>query len=105
MGSTPSGSSDASSEPTLPVASFNCSCSCCSLDRASVSLAAVSAIRVRSAVNAGVPLPPQAMRLLDNFSPDALGAPLSKLGVTFEAKKAPLEVVVIDSLLKAPTEN
>jgi len=64
-----------------------------------------NAIRVRSAVNAGVPLPPQAMRLLDNFSPDALGAPLSKLGVTFEAKKAPLEMVVIDSLLKAPTEN
>ena len=31
-----------------------------------------NAIRVRSAVNAGVPLPPQAMRLLDNFSSDAL---------------------------------
>ena len=64
-----------------------------------------NAIRVRSAVNAGVPLPPQAMRLLDNYSPEALSAPLSKFGVTFEAKKAPLDVVVIDSLLKAPTEN
>jgi uncharacterized protein (TIGR03435 family) len=64
-----------------------------------------NAIRVRSAVNAGVPLPPQAMRLLDNASPDTLSAPLSKFGITFEAKKAPLEVVVIDSVLKTPTEN
>jgi uncharacterized protein (TIGR03435 family) len=64
-----------------------------------------NAIRVRSAVNAGVPLPPQAMRLLDNASPDTLSAPLSKFGITFEAKKAPLEVVVIDSVLKTPSEN
>jgi uncharacterized protein (TIGR03435 family) len=64
-----------------------------------------NAIRVRSAVNAGVPLPPQAMRLLENASPDTLSAPLSKFGITFEPKKAPLEVVVIDSVLKAPTEN
>jgi len=64
-----------------------------------------NAIRIRSAVNAGVPLPPQAMRLLDNASPDALSAPLSKFGITFEAKKAPLDVVVIDSVLKTPTEN
>jgi len=64
-----------------------------------------NAIRIRSAVNAGVPLPPQAMRLLDNASPDTLSAPLSKFGITFEARKAPLEVVVIDSVLKTPTEN
>ena len=64
-----------------------------------------NAIRIRSAVNAGVPLPPQAMRLLDNASPDTLSAPLSKFGITFEARKAPLEVVVVDSLLKTPTEN
>ena len=64
-----------------------------------------NALRIRSAVNAGVPLPPQAMRLLDNASPDTLSAPLSKFGITFEARKAPLEVIVIDSALKAPTEN
>ena len=64
-----------------------------------------NAIRVRSAVNAGVPLPPQAMRLLDSYSPEALAGPLSTFGITFEAKKAPLEVVVIDSLSKTPTEN
>jgi uncharacterized protein (TIGR03435 family) len=64
-----------------------------------------NAIRVRSAVNAGVQLPPQALRILDNASPDTLSAPLSRFGLTFEARKAPLEVVVIDSASKTPTEN
>jgi uncharacterized protein (TIGR03435 family) len=64
-----------------------------------------TALRIRSAVNAGVPLPPQALRLLDNASPDTLSGPLSKYGLTFEARRAPLEVIVIDSALKAPTEN
>ena len=35
----------------------------------------------------GVPLPPQAMRLLDNVSPDTMSGPLSKFGLTFEARK------------------
>ena len=64
-----------------------------------------TALRIRSAVNAGVPLPPQALRLLDNASPDTLSGPLSKFGLTFEARRAPLEVIVIESALKAPTEN
>jgi len=62
-------------------------------------------VLVRSAVNAGVVLPPQAMRLLETGSPDTMSAPLQRLGLTFEARKAPLEVVVVDSLLKVPTEN
>jgi uncharacterized protein (TIGR03435 family) len=62
-------------------------------------------LRVRSAVNAGVPLPPQAMRLLDTASPDTLSAPLSRFGLTFDARRAPLEVLVVDSGLKTPTEN
>ena len=45
-----------------------------------------NAIRVRSAVNAGVTLPPQALRVLDNVSPDTMSGPLSKFGLTFEAK-------------------
>ena len=45
------------------------------------------------------------MRLLDNYSPEALSAPLSKFGITFDARKAPLEMLVVDSLLKTPTEN
>lgn len=62
-------------------------------------------VLVRSAVNAGVVLPPQALRLLETGSPDTMSGPLQRLGLTFEARKAPLEVVVVDSLLKTPTEN
>lgn len=64
-----------------------------------------NAIRVRSAVNAGVQLPPQAMRVLDNVSPDTMSGPLSKFGLTFEAKKAPLDVLIVESASKTPTEN
>lgn len=64
-----------------------------------------NAIRVRSAVNAGVQLPPQALRVLDNVSPDTMSGPLSKFGLTFEAKKAPLEVIVVESASKTPSEN
>jgi uncharacterized protein (TIGR03435 family) len=64
-----------------------------------------NAMRIRSAVNAGVALPPQALRLLDNASPDTLSAPLSRFGLTFDARRAPLEVIVIDSASRSPTEN
>lgn len=64
-----------------------------------------NAIRVRAAVNAGVALPPQAMRLLDNVSPDTMSGPLSKFGLTFDARRAPLEVLVVESASKTPTEN
>ena len=45
-----------------------------------------TAVLMRSAVNAGVPLPPQAMRLLDTASPDTLSAPLSRLGTHLRAR-------------------
>jgi uncharacterized protein (TIGR03435 family) len=64
-----------------------------------------SAVRVRSAVNAGVQIPPQALRVLDNVSPDTMSAPLSKFGLTFDARRAPLEVIVVESASKTPSEN
>ena len=64
-----------------------------------------NAIRIRAALNAGVSLPPQAMRALDNLSPDTMSGPLSKFGLTFDARRAALEVLVIDSASKTPTEN
>jgi uncharacterized protein (TIGR03435 family) len=64
-----------------------------------------NAIRVRAAVNAGVTLPPQALRVLDNASPDTMSGPLSKFGLTFDARRAPLDVIVVDSASKTPTEN
>jgi uncharacterized protein (TIGR03435 family) len=64
-----------------------------------------NAMLIRSAVNAGVVLPPQALRILETASPDTVSAPLQRFGLTFEARKAPLDVIVVDSASKTPTEN
>jgi len=63
------------------------------------------AMLLRSAVWAGVNLPPEAMRLLDNSSPAALGDALQQIGLRLEPRKAPLDVLVIDDALKTPTAN
>ena len=60
---------------------------------------------IRSAINAGVVLPPQALRMLDGASIDPLSAPLQKAGLTLDSRKAPLDVIVVESSLKVPTEN
>ena len=60
---------------------------------------------IRSAVNAGVVLPPQALRLLDTGSANPLGSAIQKTGLAFESRKAPLDVVIVDSSLKSPTAN
>jgi uncharacterized protein (TIGR03435 family) len=65
----------------------------------------LTAMQVRSAVNAGVSLPPQALRALDNASGDSLGAALQKLGLTLVSRKAPFEVIVVDAMQKVPSEN
>jgi uncharacterized protein (TIGR03435 family) len=64
-----------------------------------------TATMVRAALTAGVVLPPQALAMLDNGSNASLISALQKLGLTFEARKAPLDVLVIDSIQKTPTEN
>jgi uncharacterized protein (TIGR03435 family) len=43
--------------------------------------------------------------LLDGASTDPLGAPLRNAGMTLEQRRAPLDVIVVDSMSKAPTEN
>ncbi|HEY2380095.1 MAG TPA: TIGR03435 family protein [Terriglobia bacterium] len=65
------------------------------------------AMMIRSAVNAGMgaTLPPQMLRLLDSASGDSFAEALQKLGLVLVPRKAPLEVVVVDSLQKTPTEN
>jgi len=60
---------------------------------------------IRSAVAAGVVLPPQALALIDRGSIDSLTNGLKKVGLSLEARKAPLEVLVIDQMQKSPTEN
>jgi uncharacterized protein (TIGR03435 family) len=63
------------------------------------------AMMIRAALAAGNPLPPEALRLLDGVSDDSLFASLQTLGLKLENRKAPLEVLAIDHILKAPTEN
>jgi uncharacterized protein (TIGR03435 family) len=63
------------------------------------------AMQIRSAISAGVVLPPQAMRLLDMSSGDSLHSALQGLGLKLDPRKAPLEVLVIDQADKKPTEN
>lgn len=60
---------------------------------------------IRAGVNAGVVLPPSVVRLLDNGSPASLFGAIEKLGLKLDARKAPLDLLVIDEVRKTPTEN
>jgi len=60
---------------------------------------------IHAGVNAGVTLPPQALRLLDGASTPSLFDALQRVGLKLDARKAPLDVVVIDEVRKTPTEN
>jgi uncharacterized protein (TIGR03435 family) len=63
------------------------------------------ALMIRSAVAAGVTLPPQALKLMENASGDSLHEALAKVGLKLEAKKAPLDVIFVDSINRTPSEN
>jgi uncharacterized protein (TIGR03435 family) len=60
---------------------------------------------IRMAVSAGVNLPPEVMRLLEGASDESLFKGLQAAGLKLESRKAPLEVLVIDSVSKTPIAN
>jgi len=60
---------------------------------------------IHAGVNAGVSLPPQALRLLDGASTPSLFDAMQKVGLKLDARKAPLDVVVVDGARKTPTDN
>jgi uncharacterized protein (TIGR03435 family) len=62
------------------------------------------AAELRSAVNAGVTLPPPAQAALDAGPSDPLSAPLLEVGLRLESRKAPLDVIVVDAMRKTPIE-
>jgi uncharacterized protein (TIGR03435 family) len=63
------------------------------------------AMLIRSAIAAGVTLPPEALHLLDGASDSSLHTGLQSLGLKLEARKAPIDTVVVDHMAKTPSEN
>ena len=59
---------------------------------------------IRAAVNSGVTLPPQALRLLDNGGNPWSDA-VAQLGLKLDSRKAPVDLFVVDQVLKTPTDN
>jgi uncharacterized protein (TIGR03435 family) len=60
---------------------------------------------IRAGVNAGVVLPPQALQRLETGSIASLLDSLEKLGLKLDARKAPLDLIVVDQILRVPTDN
>jgi uncharacterized protein (TIGR03435 family) len=63
------------------------------------------AMGIRSALAAGVALPPQAIQMAEGASGDSLFNALEKLGLKLESRKAPVEVLAIERAKKTPSEN
>ncbi len=63
------------------------------------------AMLIRSAIRAGVSLPPEALRLIEGSSGESFFMSLQTVGLKVESRKAPLEVLVVDHIAKTPTEN
>jgi len=59
----------------------------------------------RSFLSGGGVLPPENVRKLDEIGNDSLLAGLRAAGLKLEARKAPVSVLVIESILKSPTNN
>ncbi|MCU1334877.1 MAG: hypothetical protein JWO19_458 [Bryobacterales bacterium] len=60
---------------------------------------------IHAAIAAGVVLPPEALRVLDGASLGSLFDALQKVGLKLDARKAPLDLLVIDEARKTPTDN
>ena len=63
------------------------------------------AMLIRSAINAGVVLPPQARQVMEAASGDSIASAMQAAGLKLEARKAPLDVLVIDHAEKTPSAN
>jgi uncharacterized protein (TIGR03435 family) len=63
------------------------------------------AMLIRSALAAGVNLPPEALRILDNASDESLISALEGQGLKLERRKEPLPVLVVDHMEKTPSSN
>jgi uncharacterized protein (TIGR03435 family) len=57
---------------------------------------------VRAGHNSGATLPPQALRLLESSSTASLADAFEMVGLKFVARKAPMDLLVIDQVSKTP---
>jgi uncharacterized protein (TIGR03435 family) len=62
------------------------------------------ALGLQAAINAGVRLPPQALNLLDRAG-NLLPLVVEQLGLRLDARRAPVEVIVIDNARRVPADN
>lgn len=60
---------------------------------------------IRTAINAGVTLQPQALKFAEGYSSAGLSDALQTIGLKLDARKAPLDVIVVDDAKKTPIEN
>jgi uncharacterized protein (TIGR03435 family) len=60
---------------------------------------------IHAAVGAGMQLPPQVVQFAANGSVGSLIDGFQSLGLKMESRKAPVDVLVVDSLNKTPSEN
>jgi uncharacterized protein (TIGR03435 family) len=63
------------------------------------------AMLIRAAVNSGVVLPPQVLRYMEGNTATSLFDAVQQAGLKLDARKAPLDFLVVDQVLKTPTEN
>ena len=64
-----------------------------------------TAMLVRAAVSQGIQLPPQALQAMNLGSVNPLKTGMEKAGFRLDARNAPLDVLVVDSISRTPTEN
>jgi uncharacterized protein (TIGR03435 family) len=60
---------------------------------------------IRAGLANGVVLPPQALRFLDTMPANVLGPYFEQTGLQLDGRRAPLDVIVVDSVAKEPTAN
>jgi uncharacterized protein (TIGR03435 family) len=63
------------------------------------------AMMIRAAISSGMALPPEAIQAMERASGDSMFSALQAVGLKLESRKAPLDILVIDHMEKAPTEN
>ena len=63
------------------------------------------AMLIRAATNSGVVLPPQALRYMEGNNAASLFDAVQQVGLKLDARKAPLDFLVVEQALKTPTEN